>query len=95
MPRKKSASTFEVTANVKPDNATNQAVSWESDDDTVATVTPKANPATITAVSVGECTVTVTTEEGDFTDTVAVTVNETPVTGVNATPGSVDLEVPE
>ena len=94
MPRRRSVSTSEVTANVKPNNATNQAVSWESDDDTVATVTPKANPATITAVSVGKCTVTVTTNEGSFTDTVSVTVSETPVSGVNATPGSVDLEAP-
>ena len=90
----RTASTAEVTANVKPNNAGNKTVSWGSDDESVATVTPKANPATITAVAVGECTVTVTTDDGNFTDTVSVTVNETPVSGVNATPGSVDLEAP-
>ena len=94
MPRRRTASTAEVTANVKPNNAGNKVVAWSSDDDSVATVTPAANPATITAVGVGECTVTVTTEEGGFTDTVAVTVSEAPVSGVNATPASVDLEAP-
>lgn len=94
MPRKSNSSTAEVTANVKPNNAGNKAVIWSSDDDSVATVTPKANPATITAVGVGDCTVTVTTEEGGFTDTVTVTVSEAEVSGVNATPGSVDLDAP-
>ena len=94
MPRRRTASTAEVTANVKPNNAGNKAVSWSSDDDSIATVTPEANPATITAVGLGECTVTVTTEEGNFTDTVSVTVSEAQVSGVNVTPGSVDLEAP-
>jgi uncharacterized protein YjdB len=62
--------TFTATATVAPANATNQAVTWSSDDETVATVVD----GLVTAVNVGEATITVTTADGGHTATVAITV---------------------
>ncbi|MGE5398584.1 MAG: Ig-like domain-containing protein, partial [Chitinophagales bacterium] len=66
-----------LTAAVLPVNAANQNVTWNSSDTNVATV---AN-GVVTAVAGGTATITVTTEDGGFTDTCNVTVN-VPVTGV-------------
>lgn len=63
--------TKKVAETVAPTNATNKAVTYSSSDDAIATV---ANDGTITAVAAGTATITVTTEDGSFTDTVAVTV---------------------
>jgi len=60
-----------ITATVSPANATNKDVTWESSDDTVATVAD----GVVTAVAKGTATITVTTVDGGFkTDTVTVTV---------------------
>ena len=66
---------------IAPATATNKAVSWESDDTKVATVT---SDGLVTAVGPGTCTITVTTDDGDFTATCDVTV----------TIASVDLSAP-
>ena len=70
-----------LTATVMPYNAVDKSVTWESSDTDVATV---AN-GVITAVSVGETTITVTTVDGGFTATCIVTVvdNSIHVTGVS------------
>jgi uncharacterized protein YjdB len=68
------ATSIEVTAALEPENASNKAVTWSSDAEEYAVVTETDNPATITAVATGSCTITVTTDDGSFTDTVAVTV---------------------
>jgi len=60
----------EITATVSPANATYKDVTWESSDDTVATV----ENGLVTAVGTGEATITVTTEDGGFTATTAVKV---------------------
>lgn len=62
-----------LTATVAPANATNQAVSWESDDTDVATVD---NTGVVTAVAEGTTTITVTTEDGSKTATCEVTVTD-------------------
>lgn len=59
-----------LTATVAPNNATNKNVSWESSNTAVATVTNGA----VTAVAEGSATITVTTEDGSFTDECEVTV---------------------
>ena len=59
-----------LTATVEPDNATNQNVTWSSDNPNVATV----NNGVVTAVAAGTATITITTEDGDKTSTCAVTV---------------------
>ena len=70
-----------ITATVKPDLATNKAVTWASSDTSVATV---SSAGVVTAVADGTATVTVTTVDGGKTATTKVTViaNVVHVTGV-------------
>jgi hypothetical protein len=60
-----------LAATVSPSNATNQNVTWTSDDEDVATVID----GLVTAVGTGTCTITATTEEAGFTSDCAVTVS--------------------
>ena len=60
-----------LTAMVEPANATNKAVTWSSDNISVATV--DAN-GLVTAVAEGSATITVTTEDGSKTATCTVIV---------------------
>ena len=60
-----------LTVTVAPANATNQTVTWTSSDPSVATV----SGGVVTAVGAGTATITVTTEDGGFTDTCTVTVS--------------------
>ena len=60
-----------LTATVEPANATNKAVTWSSDNISVATV--DAN-GLVTAVAEGSATITVTTEDGSKTATCTVIV---------------------
>ena len=80
-----------LTATITPDNATNQNVTWSSDDETVATV----ENGLVTAVSAGTATITVTTKDGNKTATCAVTVTATtvPVSGVSLNKDSTSLYV--
>ena len=66
-----------LTATVAPQNATNKNVSWSSNAEGVATVT---SAGVVTAVAAGEATITVTTEDGSFTDECVVTVLPTVAT---------------
>ena len=59
-----------LTATVAPSNALNKAVTWTSSNTSVATV----SNGTVTAVAAGSATITVTTTDGSFTATCAVTV---------------------
>lgn len=61
---------FTLTANVMPSDATYNSVSWSSSNTGVATV----SDGTVTAVGPGTATITVTTQDGGFTDTCTVTV---------------------
>ena len=61
-----------LTATVAPDNATNKAVTWTSSDSAVATVDQNG---VVTAVAHGTATITVTTEDGNYTATCTVTVS--------------------
>ena len=78
----------ELTATVAPANATNQKVTWKSSDPAVARV--KSN-GEVLGVSVGEATITVTTEDGGKTATCKVRVlskvNKVTVTPANLTLG--------
>ena len=66
--------TVTLVETVAPGNATNKTVSWESDDETVATVAD----GVVTGVAEGTATITVTTEDGSFTADCEVTVNPAP-----------------
>ena len=68
--------TFNLVATVTPTEATNQNVTWESADPSVATV----ENGVVTGVNMGSTTITVTTVDGSFTDEATVTVNPVPGT---------------
>lgn len=73
-------STGTLKATVEPQNATNNTVTWSSSNPEFVTV---AN-GTVTAVSAGTATITVTTADGNHKATCAVTVNPNtvPVSGI-------------
>lgn len=61
----------QLAATVLPLNATNKAVTWSSSDETKATV---SSAGLVTGIAAGSATITVTTADGEFTDTCTVTV---------------------
>ena len=74
-------STETLTATVSPNNATNKAVTWSSNNESVATVAD----GVVSAIGEGTATITVTTADGGKTDTCIVTVlaaHEHPICGV-------------
>lgn len=75
--------TVTLAANVEPANATNRNVTWTSSNNGVATV---AN-GVVTAISVGNATITATTEDGGFTATYALTVEAKAITNIIDTVG--------
>ena len=82
---------------IKPARATNKKVMFESSDNSIATVDESGE---VTAVTEGKTEITVTTEDGGFTDTVKIKVEKkpmvtesVPVTSVSVTPESVSLKV--
>lgn len=64
-------STQQLNATIAPANATNQAVTWTSSDEDVATVNASG---LVTAVGAGTATVTATTGDGSKTANSAITV---------------------
>ena len=66
------AATHQIVPTVQPANATNQSVTYSSNNPAIATVSATG---LVTGVSAGVATITVTTVEGSFTDTVVVTVS--------------------
>lgn len=67
-------SSLTLTATVAPANATNKGVVWSSSNQSVATV----NNGLVTAVAVGSATITVTTQDGGYTASYALTVEAVP-----------------
>lgn len=63
--------TQQLTAAVTPSNASNKTVNYVSSDSTVATVDASG---LLTGRKTGSATITITTVDGGFTDTVNVTV---------------------
>lgn len=69
----KQGETFQLIATVQPDNATNKKVIWSSSNEAVASVN---QDGLITANSVGEANITVTTEDSGFSTTSIVIVTK-------------------
>ena len=69
-------SSYPLTATLTPSDATNKSLIWTSDNESVATV----SNGKVTAVSEGSATITVTTEDGDYSATCEVTVTKRAVT---------------
>ncbi|MGO4495045.1 glycosyl hydrolase family 18 protein [Paenibacillus sp. 2RAB27] len=65
-----------LTATVEPEDATKSAVTWTSNNESVATV---GTDGLVTAVAVGTAVITATTADGGYTATATVTVTEAPV----------------
>lgn len=70
--------TLILGATVKPANADNKDVRWSSSDATVASVDQDGK---VKALKAGTCTITVTTDDGNFTATCKITV--TTATGID------------
>ena len=68
-----------LTATVAPDDATNQNVTWKSDNPEIVTVDANGK---VTGVKAGEATITVTTEDGAKTATCKVAVKVPDIEGV-------------
>jgi uncharacterized protein YjdB len=86
-------STLQLTATLSPTNATNTALTWSSSVPAKATV---SSSGLVTAVAAGTTNIVVTTTDGSFTATCAVSVYSgafVSVTGVSVTPTSRTLEV--
>ena len=75
-----------LTATVSPDDATEKTVTWSSSDETVATVD---ETGTVTAVKVGEATITA--QAGEQTATCKVTVKPIPVSSITLDKTSLTL----
>jgi hypothetical protein len=75
--------TLRLNANFVPYYATNKKVTWSSDDISVVKID---TTGLLTAVANGTATITVTTDEGAFTDYSDVTVADIAVTGVSVSP---------
>lgn len=67
------ALTTNLIAEVFPSNADNKKISWSSNNQSVATVN---SSGLVTAISPGEATITVKTEDGNYTDTFKITVKK-------------------
>lgn len=78
--------TSQLTRTIEPINATDRTGVWSSNDTDVATV---SSSGLVTAISDGTCTITFTTNDGSFTDTTSVTVEEAVVEEVKAFPSAV------
>ena len=79
-----------LTATLTPENATNKNITWKSSNTSVVTV----ENGTITAKSVGNATITATTEDGGKTATCSITVKENTisVTGISLDKSSIVMK---
>ena len=66
-----------LTANIKPNDASNKGVTWSSSNPSVASVDANGN---VKAIAEGTATITVTTNDGEFTAECTVTVSKKPDT---------------
>lgn len=84
--------TLEYT--ITPNNATNKNVTWSILDTSVASI---SSSGLVKGISEGETTAKITTKDGEFTDTCAITITTAsiPVTGLSLDKTSLDLHVYE
>ena len=79
-------SSVQLNASVKPENAQNKTVHWESSNPAVASV----SAGLVTAKSKGTATITAKTDDGGYTATCTVTVSQ-PVTGISLNQSSISI----
>ena len=89
----KATQTVALVATVLPETTTDKAVTWKSDNEAVAIV--DAN-GVVTAIAVGETTITVTTADGsNLSATCKVTVVPTPAASITLNTTAVTLKATE
>ena len=83
--------TTKLNSTVAPSTATNKSLSYKSSDDAIATV---SNDGTVTGIAEGDVTITVTTQDGNKSDTATVTVKKAVVnvTGVTLDKTTLSLQ---
>ena len=79
---------YTLKATVTPDNATNQNVTWKTNKEKVATVSSKG---VVTAVGEGTASITVYTNDGNYSATCNVTVAKSTVTGLTIDPAGPEI----
>ncbi len=84
----KANETLQLTATVEPEDATDKTVTWASSNEAVATVDAEGN---VTAITVGEATITATA--GEVQAECLITVVATPVETAYITNGNLDMTV--
>ncbi len=84
---------IQLHADIEPGNATNQKVTWSSDNPTIVTVDVATGLVTFNAV--GETKIWATTDDGGFTASSTIKVAAIAVSGVAITPSTVTLEIDE
>jgi len=85
--------TYKFEATIIPTDAKNKAVTWKSSDSSIVSVDANGN---IKALKIGTATITVTTEDGNYTAKATIKVTEVPkvsVTGVSLNNSKVSLYV--
>ena len=85
----KAGETAQLAATVEPSDASEKGVEWTSSDTKIATVDGSGK---VTAVSVGNATITATTKDGGKTASCSVTVNPVAVEGVSVEPAQVEVK---
>ena len=89
----RAAESFSLVATILPENATNKTVTWESSNTAVATVDANGK---VTAVAVGEATITATTADGsNKSSTCKITVAKTLATSISLDKTSATLKATE
>ena len=84
--------TQDLTATLNPATAKNKALTWKTNDATVATVAQSSElKAIVTAVKPGTATITATTADGGYTDSVQVTVSDVALDSVKIYDGAGDV----
>ena len=84
-------STYKMSANVLPTDASNQTIHWYTSDNTIVQA-DDYSAGTITAVKVGTATITAMAERGGYTASSTVTVVQ-PVTDISLSSASTTLNV--
>lgn len=84
----KAGETAQLTATVEPSDASDKSLEWTSSDAKIATVDVSGK---VTAVGVGNATITVKTKDGGKTATCAVTVAPVAVEGVTVDPAKSEV----
>lgn len=84
----KTSETAQLTAEITPDNATDQAIIWQSSDPTIVTVTE----GTVCALNPGTATITATTSNG-LSDICTVTVSAAPIVATDIQLDKTSLEL--